>query len=457
MCLQSGEGEGIAVRLSTPIKLRELQRKLYVKSKREPRYRFYSLYDKIWRRDVLEQAWRLVRGNGGAAGIDGITIGQAGAHIDELLKELQQELRTGRYRPEAVRRVYIPKPDGRQRPLGIPNVRDRIVQAAAKLVLEPIFEARFEPISYGYRPGRSAADAMERVRMVCHGRPWAIEVDVEGYFDAVSHTRLIRILARKIADGRILALIRSWLNAGIVEPNGCRVNPSRGVPQGGVISPLLSNVFLHMLDRYWRVTGLSKTSGADGQLIRYCDDMLIITGENPRLLIRLMEDRLHQMGLTLNRTKTRTVDLRVEAAHFLGFEIRQLRDRRKDGVWLRIAPSRKAEARIKEKTRRILNHRRPVALSDMVRQVNPVLRGWVNYFRRCNGSRSLQRIHEYSEFKVRKVIQRRRRYRSFEWHHVSCSTIYDELGLYNDYTVRPCMSSRESHRKAACGKTARAV
>lgn len=445
------------MRLSTPIKLRDLQRKLYVKSKREPGYRFYSLYDKIWRRDVLEQAWRLVRANGGAAGIDGISIDDAETCVDKLLNELQQELRSGRYRPDAVRRVYIPKPDGRERPLGIPIVRDRIVQAAAKLVLEPIFEARFEPISYGYRPGRSAADAMERVRMVCHGRPWAIEVDVEGYFDAVSHARLIRILARKIADGRVLALIRSWLTAGIVEPNGHRVNPSCGVPQGGVISPLLSNVFLHMLDRYWRISGLSKKSGADGQLIRYCDDMLIITGKNPRLLIGLMEERLHKMGLTLNPTKTRTVDLRVEAAHFLGFEVRQLRDRRKDGVWLRIAPSLQAEARIKEKVRHILNHRRPVALSDMVRQVNPVLRGWVNYFRRCNGSRSLQRIHEYSEFKVRKVIQRRRRYRTFGWHHVSLPEIYDGLGLYNDYTVRPCMSSHESHRKAACGKTARAV
>jgi RNA-directed DNA polymerase len=168
-----------------------------------------------------------------------------------------------------------------------------------------------------------------------------------------------------------------------------------------VISPLLSNVFLHMVDRYWRVSGLSKKTGADGQLIRYCDDMFIVTRNNPRLLIRLMEDRLGKMGLTLNRSKTRIVDLRVEAAYFLGFEVRQLRDRKNDGVWLRIAPSRKAEARIKEKVRRILNHRRPVALPDMVRQVNPVLRGWVNYFRHCNGSHSLQRIHEYSEFKVR--------------------------------------------------------
>jgi len=445
------------MRLSTPIKLRDLQRKLYVKSKREPGYRFYSLYDKVWREDVLAHAWRLVRANGGAPGIDGITIGQAEERIDELLEELQQELRTCSYRPEAVRRVYIAKPDGRQRPLGIPNVRDRIVQAAAKLVLEPLFEARFEPISYGYRPKRSVSDAMERVRMVCHGRQWAIEVDVEGYFDAVSHPRLMRILARKIADGRVLSLIRSWLNAGIVEPDGHKVKPSCGVPQGGVISPLLSNVFLHMLDRYWRVNGLSKQAGADGQLIRYCDDMLIVTSQNPRLLIRLMEQRLQKMGLTLNRDKTRIIDLRAEAAHFLSFEVRQLRDWRNDDVWLRIAPSRKAEARIKEKIRNILNHRRPVALPDMVKQVNPVLRGWVNYFRHSNGSRSLQRIHEYSEFKVRKVIQRRRRYRTFGWHHVRPSEIYDTLGLYNDYAVLPCMSSRESHRKAACGKTARAV
>ncbi len=406
---------------------------------------------------MLEHAWRLVRANRGAAGIDGTTIKEAEERIDELLNELANELRTGRYRPQAVRRVYIPKPDGRQRPLGIPNVRDRIVQAAAKLILEPIFEARFEPISYGYRPNMSAADAMERVRMVCHGRRWAIEVDVEGYIDAVGHGRLLRTLARKIADGRVLKLIRSWLNAGIVEPDGRKVKPSCGVPQGGVISPLLSNVFLHMLDRYWRVKGISKAKASDGQMIRYCDDLLVITNKDPKHLVRLLETRLHRMGLTLNRQKTRVVDLREEAAQFLGFEVRQLRNRREEGIWLRIAPSRKAEGRIKEKIRKIVNHRRPVKLADMIQQVNPVLRGWVNYFRRSNGARSLQRIHEYSEFKVRKVIQRRRRYRNFEWHHVSRSEIYEGLGLYNDYTVRSCMASRESHRKAACGKTARVV
>jgi len=445
------------MRLSTPPNLRDLQRKLYVKSKREPEYRFYSLYDKIWRKDVLEHAWRLVRANRGAAGVDGITIEETEDRIDELLSELAHELQTGQYCPEAVRRVYIPKPDGRQRPLGIPNVRDRIVQAAAKLILEPIFEARFEPISYGYRPKLSAADALERLRMVSHGRRWAIEIDVEGYFDAVEHRRLLHTLARKISDGRVLGLIRSWLKAGIVEPDGRKVKPARGVPQGGVISPLLSNVFLHMLDRYWRVRGISKKNGPDGQMIRYCDDLFVITNKDPNHLVRLLETRLHKMGLNLNQKKTRVIDLRKEEAHFLGFEIRQLRNRRKEGIWLRIAPSRKAEARIKEKIRKIVNHRRPVALTDMVRQVNPVLRGWVNYFRKCNGGRSLQRIHEYSEFKVRKVIQRRRRYRNFEWHHVSLSEIYEGLGLYNDYIVQSCMASRESHRKAVCGKTARTV
>jgi len=294
--------------------------------------------------------------------------------------------------------------------------------------------------------------------MVCHARRWAIEVDVAGYFDSVDHRRLMAILARKISDGAVLALIRGWLNAGIIEPDGRKVCPSRGVPQGGVASPLLANVFLHMLDRYWRVKGLSKKDGRwDGQLIRYCDDLLIITGRDPQPLIRIMERQLRRMGLSLNRQKTCVVDLNKDPAHFLGFEIRRLHNRRKGGSWLRIAPSRKAERQIKTKVRNIVNHRRPVALPDMVRDVNPVLRGWVNYFRRCNAARSLQRIHEYSEFKVRKVIQRRRRYRTFGWHHVSLPEIYDGLGLYNDYTVLPCTSSRESHRRAACGKTARAV
>jgi RNA-directed DNA polymerase len=229
------------VRLGTPTKLRELQRKLYVKSKREPEYRFYSLYDKIWRKDVLEHAWRLVRANKGAAGIDGVTIEKAEQDIGGLLTTLQAELRARRYRPKGVKRVYIPKPDGRQRPLGIPVVRDRIVQAAAKLILEPIMEARFEPISYGYRPRRGATDAMERIRMVSHARQWAIEIDIEGYFDSVDWEKLMRILAKKIVDGSVLALIRSWLNSTIAEPDGRRIKPNRGVPQGGVISPLLSN------------------------------------------------------------------------------------------------------------------------------------------------------------------------------------------------------------------------
>ncbi|MBC7789247.1 MAG: group II intron reverse transcriptase/maturase [Anaerolineae bacterium] len=425
------------MRLSTPENLRRLQRKLYVKSKQEPGYRFYSLYDKVWRKDVLEHAWRLVRTNRGAAGIDGMTIEKAEERIDELLVELQEELRTKRYRPQAVRRVYIPKPDGRQRPLGIPVVRDRIVQAAAKLVLEPIMEARFEPFSYGYRPKRGAADAMERVRMVCHERRWAIEVDVEAYFDSVEHRRLMKTLALKIADGAMLALIRSWLQAGVVEPDGRKVTPPRGVPQGGVISPLLSNVFLHMLDRYWRIKGMPKKAGRwDAQLIRYCDDVLVITSGPPEPVVRVLEERLRRMGLVLNRNKTNVVDLQEKPAHFLGFEIRRLQNRRDGGIWLRIAPSRKAEERIRTKIRAIVNHRRPVTLPAMVREVNPVVRGWVNYYRRSNASRSFRRIKEYSEFKVRKVMQRRRRYRSFEWHHVGHSEIYDELGLYADYAVR---------------------
>lgn len=446
------------MRLGTPTKLRELQRKLYVKSKREPEYRFYSLYDKIWRKDVLEHAWRLVRANKGDAGIDGVTIEKAEQDIEGLLTTLQAELRARRYRPKGVKRVYIPKPDGRQRPLGIPVVRDRIVQAAAKLILEPIMEARFEPISYGYRPRRGATDAMERVRMVSHARQWAIEIDIEGYFDSVDWEKLMRILAKKIMDGSVLALIRSWLNSTIAEPDGRRIKPNRGVPQGGVISPLLSNVFLHMLDRYWRVKGISKKTGSwDGQLVRYCDDMLIITNKDPNRLVNLMEKQLGKMGLSLNRQKTRVIDLHKGAAHFLGFEIRRLHDRKQGGEWLRIAPSRKAEHQIKTKIRNIVNRHRPVPLTQMVQDVNPVLRGWTNYFRHCNSSRSFQRIHEYSEFKVRKVIQRRRRYRHFEWHHVGLSEIYDHLGLYNDYTVKSCMSSRESHRKAVCGKTARTV
>ena len=401
-----------------PEKISSLRRKLFQKAKREPNFRFYALYDRIHRPDILRMGWILVRARGGAAGVDGVTIGMIEASSrgpDGLVEDLHEELRNKRYRPLPVRRVNIPKPDGRQRPLGIPTVRDRVVQTAALLVLEPIFEADFEDTSYGFRPGRSAHDALAAVRdHLKAGRREVYDADLKSYFDTIPHDKLMASLRRRITDRSVLRLIRLWLESPIQEEDeggGPKVRrPEGGTPQGGVISPLLSNVYLHWLDHFFHAPGGPASWGAG--LVRYADDFVIFA--------RRVDDRLRgwvealiegRMGLTINREKTCVVDLTKEGSSFdfLGFVHRYDRDLKGRGNrYLYVGPSRKAMRRERDKLKEMIGPRQCfVPLPMLIQRVNRHLRGWANYFVWGHPRRSFRAINRFVLQRLETHVNRR--------------------------------------------------
>ena len=370
-----------------------LRQKLYQKAKQEPRFRFYALYDRVYRKDVLQVAWEQVHANEGAPGPDGVTIDQivrseGGPGL--LVDQLHEELCSKTYRPGAVRRVYIPKPDGRQRPLGIPNVRDRVVQLAVHLVLEPIFEADFEDSSYGFRPGRSAHGALGEIREhLKGGRTQVYDADLKSYFDSIPHDKLMAAVRVRIVDGSVLKLIRMWLQAVVMEqdeegrPRGRR--PKAGTPQGGVISPLLANIYLHWLDRAFRVDRRGLVQQAQAKLVRYADDFVVLARYWHAGLVRWIEELLEtRLGLVINREKTRQVNLRQKGASvtFLGFTFRYDRDQRgRNHRYLNVVPSKKALASEREKLR--LLTRKSVCFKPipaLICQLNRHLKGWAEYF-----------------------------------------------------------------------------
>jgi len=391
-------------------KVRELQRTLYRAAKACPGRRFHALYDKVHRRDLLERAWELVRANRGAAGIDRQTIADVEQHgVDRLLDELAADLREGRWRPLPARRVFIEKPgSGELRPLSIPAVRDRVVQAATKIVIEPIFEADFLPCSFGFRPKRSAHDALQvLIDESWGGRRWAVESDVANCFEAIPHDRLMSAIEERISDRHLLKLLRAMLRAGVMQEGAVRREVA-GTPQGGVVSPVLCNVYLHRLDRCWAKRGC-------GELVRYADDLVVLchTKREAEAALAALRSVLAELGLELKQAKTRIVHLREggEGLDFLGFHHRHVRmtgPRHRHIHFLARWPSRQAMGRARERIREITDRKRlRLPVEWIVQDLNRFLRGWGGYFRYGHSAHHFDQISNYAVHRLALFVSKR--------------------------------------------------
>jgi RNA-directed DNA polymerase len=427
-----GRGEMI----KAPIGLQDLRRKIYVKAKSDPSWRFWGLYVHVCKEETLRDAYRLAKRNNGAPGIDGVTFDAIEARgVSSFLVEIRGDLERGTYRPDRVRRVEIPKEGGKVRQLSIPSIRDRVVQGALKLILEPIFEADFQPGSFGYRPKKTARAAIEVVSTaIVQKKTFVVDLDLRAYFDTVRHDLLLRKVAKRIEDDAVMRLLRMILKA----------SGRIGVPQGGVISPLLSNVYLNevdrMLERAKRVT--HGASWPRVEYARFADDLVILVDAHPRWqwlrvgIQRRLREELAKIHAEVNDEKTRIVDLsKGESFGFLGFEFRRVRSRHGKWMPLRLPQTKRRTAllqRLKEHFRRA----RSQPTSGLINRINPVLKGWVTYFAIGHSSRCFAFIRNWVEMKVRRHLARTRKRLGFGWKRWSRRWLYESLGLFDDYRVR---------------------
>jgi RNA-directed DNA polymerase len=421
--------------IKTPIDLQDLRRKIYTKAKADTAWRFWGLYVHVCKRETLYEAYALAKKNNGAPGLDGVTfeaIEESG--VEAFLKQIQDELAAHRYRPLRNRRKEIPKGDGKVRVLGIPSIRDRVVQGALKLILEPIFEADFQAGSFGYRPQRTAHEAVQRVaEAIVKCKTRIIDIDLRAYFDNVRHDLLLEKVARRVRDANVLRLLKMMLKA----------TGKKGVPQGGVISPLLSNLYLNEVDKMLEKAKETTRNGKYTYIeyARYADDLVILVDAFPRhdWLLKAVNKRLREelakLHVEINEEKSRIVDLgKGESFGFLGFEFRRVRSRK--GAWRpRYTPKLKKRTALLEKLKEIFRCFQSQTIGRVVALINPILRGWVNYFAIGDASRCFGYIKDWVEKKVRRHLMRARGQRGFGWDRWSKRWLYDHLGLFNGYRV----------------------
>jgi len=454
--------------MTTEERLQLLQRKLYQKALQEKRYRFYILYDKIFLNYILAEAYKVSKRAGGSAGVDHQTftdIEEQG--VSGFLKDLQDDLRKRSYVPKPVRRVWLEKEDGSKRPLGIPTIRDRVAQTACKLIIEPLFEADFEDCSHGFRPKRSAADAIKQIKAhLLSGKTEVYDADLSKYFDTIPHAKLMQALELRISDPRVLHLIKLWLKAPVEEEGGGTTGGKKtikGTPQGGVISPLLANIYLHLLDRI--VNHSASIFAKHGiKLVRYADDFVLMGREiNEACLVRL-GDLLGRMELTINEGKSKLVDAQVEPFNFLGFTVRYDRDLFKSGKkYWNISPSAKSCKRVRRKITAKLKHIGHYPPELVVKELNPIIRGWLNYYtiEKVSYTQMAKRqLTHYLQERLWRYYNRKSQRRSRLYGQQAFDKLVKVYGLINPYVstgLRPAYAKDEHYRKAVCGKTARPV
>ena len=439
--------------LETPDKIRTLQRKLYCKAKAEPSFRFYLLYDKICRQDILYHAYRVARANAGAPGVDGVTFAQIeAAGVEEWLASLREELASRTYRAAPVRRVMIPKPGGGERPLGIPTIRDRVVQTAAKLVLEPIFEADFEDGAYGYRPGRSATDAIKEVhRLICRGYTDVVDADLSKYFDTIPHADLLKSVARRISDRHVLWRIKLWLKAPVEERDGDgkrRMSGGKdgkcGTPQGGVVSPLLANIYMNRFLKHWRLSGRGEAFRA--HIVTYADDFVILSRRRAAEALAWTKVVMARLGLTLNEVKTSVKDARTERFDFLGYSFGPHCYQRNGNRYLGASPSEKSVKRVKTKVNEVLVPSNVQPWPEVCSRLNSLLRGWAAYFCYGTRNRAYKAVDHHVCGRVRHFLRRRHKVPSRGTEQFPSDLIFGGLGvLAMDYRRGPC---NETSRRA---------